>query len=290
MSRPTYVVWSCALALFFQTSLNALETHSDRAQRQINAEAFKNRFQKDAVVEEETGVRFTEKSLSSEESEAFDIQNWRNPNWKMILMTGDDSITAFDNARKKVFSQLTEYGIDEGIQLSRSPNQQVNGVRATSIANLEQAAKDLKIQDGDGCLVFITSHGSPAGFYIRGQNPLTPTKFNQILASTCGKRPTVILVSACYSGIFAEPLMEAPNRIILTAARKDKTSFGCSAEAQYTYWDGCLVESLPKSKTWAELSQVVEKCIQRKETGGGFSHSYPQARIGSEVKDLEIKQ
>ena len=84
--------------------------------------------------------------------------------------------------------------------------------------------------------------------------------------------------------------MEAPNRIILTAARKDKTSFGCGSEEVYTYWDACLVTTLPLARTWLELSQKIDKCIEDKEGAGGFNRSYPQARFGAEVKDLEIRQ
>lgn len=266
-------------------STTAMTSHdNDLRQQRINEEAYRTRFNRERYPDEETGIRV------APDGPIIPLPQPLSPNWKMTLMTGDDSITAFDNARKKVFSLLSEYGIDNGIQLSRASSQQNSGVRPTSIANLDQAMRDHNISNDDGCLIFMTSHGSPEGFYLRGQSTLSPDKLNQILNATCGKRPTVLLISACYSGVFAEPKMEAPNRIILTAARKDKTSFGCSAEAVYTYWDGCLVDLLPKARTWLELSQKIEKCIEDKESGGGFARSYPQARFGAEVKDLEIKQ
>jgi hypothetical protein len=274
------------LSLFLSSWGTTAEDY-DSHQRRLNEEAYQHRFDRDDHPDELTGIR-----VSGDEERPDGIvplPQPLGPNWKLVLLTGDDSISAFDNARKKLFEIFSGHGVRTAIQLSRASKQQVGGVRPTSIANLEQAMTDLQVREEDGCVVHLTSHGSPQGFYLRGQSNLTPDKLDSILDKACGTRPTVLLVSACYSGIFAEPKMEAPNRIILTAARKDRTSFGCSAEATYTYWDGCLVDHLPKAKTWLELADDMEKCIEAKESGGGFARSYPQARFGAEVKDLEIQ-
>src|SRR5262245_47389101 len=88
----------------------------------------------------------------------------------------------------------------------------------------------------------MISHASPQGFYLRNAPALTPRTLSAILDAACGYRPTVVLVSACYSGVFVGNAMLKPNRINRTAAREYRTSFGCSAENEYTYWDGCLIE------------------------------------------------
>ena len=44
--------------------------------------------------------------------------------------------------------------------------------------------------------------------------------------------------------------MTAPNRIILTAARADRSSFGCTADRIYTVFDACLLGVLPHATTW----------------------------------------
>lgn len=283
MSKTTYSYFVLVLATLVASSYGA-ETHqNDLIQKKINDAAYSNRFNRELVAEEETGISIS----SSKESESSDEKDLK---WKVLMMTGDDSINAFDNARIKLHDMFSSLGVRESIQLSRASKFQVNGVRSTSVTNFEKAAHDLNILEGDACLIHMTSHGKPSGFYIRGQNELVPSKLNQIINDTCGKRPTVLLVSACYAGIFAEPSMQASNRIILAAARKDKTSFGCSPEAEYTYWDGCLVSSLPSSNTWLELAQQVENCIEAKESSGGFSRSYPQARFGADVKNLSIRQ
>lgn len=209
--------------------------------------------------------------------------------WKSVLMTGDDSINAFDNARKKVAEILTQEGVLPILQLSRASSQQTNGVRASSVENFRQAFVDHALEDWDGCFAFITSHGSRSEFYMRGQTGLNPSTYNSILDATCGTRPTVLLVSACYSGIFSAPLMQKPNRIILTAASKDRTSFGCDAGATYTYWDSCLVESLATPvKTWKDLYTALKACIEPKEQAMGYTPSQPQGFFGADIENYPI--
>lgn len=209
-------------------------------------------------------------------------------NWKAVLITGDDSINAFDNARERIGQLLLDDGVlpENIIHLSRDASEQTGGVRDSSVATIEQAMLDLNVGEGDGCFVHMTSHGNRTGFYIAGRDYLTPDRLDQILDRACGDRPTVALISACYSGVFV-PALQAPNRVVLTAAHADRTSFGCSAEATYTYWDGCLIDELPMSADWSTLYAQVTKCIERKEARG-FTPSLPQASFGDAVSDLRI--
>lgn len=199
-------------------------------------------------------------------------------NWKVVLGTGDNSINAFDNARRDVKGTVLERGVsDENIkELSMNPSE---GVTAMTKVNLEKSFTELSPKEGDGCFLFLTSHGSRRGFYLRGQGTLLPSELDGILDRTCGTLPTVILMSACYSGRFLEDGMQQPNRIILTAARKDRTSFGCQAEAEYTYWDGCLLDDLGTATTWEDLYSKTKACVTRKEAGI-FRPSLPQAYFG----------
>jgi hypothetical protein len=215
-----------------------------------------------------------------------------NLTWKATLMTGDDSITAFDNARKTLKSEFLHMGVtsDNIKELSMSPIERKRGSLPSSAVNLAGALRDLSIGDQDACLIHMTSHGSPQGFYLRNAAPISPKTLDGILNRACGDRPTVVMISACYSGVFVGPSMQKKNRIILTAARQDRTSFGCSAENQYTYWDACLIDSLPKAETWKSLYGTIQQCVQTKESKGQFKPSLPQAYFGEEVSDLKIPQ
>ena len=57
------------------------------------------------------------------------------------------------------------------------------------------------------------------------QGILRPGVLANMLDRTCGKRPTVVIISACFSGVFL-PALASSNRMVLTAARPDRTSFG----------------------------------------------------------------
>ena len=205
-------------------------------------------------------------------------------------MSGDDSIDAFDNAQKTLKSEFLDIDVTSTNikELSMSPIERKRGSLPSSAVNLAGALRDLSIGDQDACLVHMTSHGSPQGFYLRNAAPITPQTLDKILNRACGDRPTVVLISACYSGVFVGPSMQKKNRIILTAARQDRTSFGCSAENQYTYWDGCLINSLPTAETWKSLYGTIQQCVQTKESQGQFKPSLPQAYFGEEVSDLKI--
>src|SRR6185295_1862294 len=49
----------------------------------------------------------------------------------------------------------------------------------------------------------------------------------------------VVVVSACFSGAFVEPLADA-HTIVLTAASKSRSSFGCSDDRDLTYFGEAL--------------------------------------------------
>jgi hypothetical protein len=149
-----------------------------------------------------------------------------------------------------------------------------------------------KPRPGQGCLVFITSHGGRNGVLMRddldNRQILDPSALGRILDAGCGSAPTVAIVSACYSGIFIGSMTEAPNRIILTAARDDRTSFGCGHEEQFTYFDGCMLQAWPKSQSWQGLFWATEVCVRKKEDALRFQHSEPQAYFGAAVKDMGL--
>jgi hypothetical protein len=210
--------------------------------------------------------------------------------WKAALMTGDDSINAFDNARKTLTSEFLQMGVLPANikELSMNPSERKDGSMPSSAANLAGALRQLSIGDQDACLIHMTSHGSPQGFYLRNARPITPQTLDRILDAACGERPTVVLISACYSGVFVGPSMQKKNRIILTAARQDRTSFGCSVENQYTYWDSCLIDSLPAAESWKSLYGTIQQCVQTKESQSSFKPSLPQAYFGEQVSDLKI--
>jgi hypothetical protein len=143
-----------------------------------------------------------------------------------------------------------------------------------------------------GCLVYLTSHGSVDGLLLHedadNQKTLSPGGLDRILDRECGARPTVVVVSACHSGVFIARFSKADNRIWLTAAREDRVSFGCGANFQYTYFDECVLKSWPKSATFQQLFERTDTCVRLKESELSQASSMPQAFFGAAVKDLAL--
>ena len=98
----------------------------------------------------------------------------------------------------------------------------------TQTAAIGTTLWDLSSRAPGGCLIYFTSHGTPDGIVSYDQI-LAPAKFATIVKNACGSKPSVIVMSACYSGIFV-PALEGPDRIVLTAARADRTTFGCGED------------------------------------------------------------
>jgi hypothetical protein len=104
-----------------------------------------------------------------------------------------------------------------------------------------------------------------------------------MIDNACGKKPTVVVISACYSGVFV-PRLAGPNRMVLTAARPDRSSFGCGESDTYPYFDACVLESLPKVKDWPALGRAAQACVATRERAEGLTPpSEPQMSIGGEM-------
>ncbi len=121
--------------------------------------------------------------------------------------------------------------------------------RAGDAENLLRRIAELPVRPGGRCFVFLTSHGErDAGLWLaRSNRALAPSELAQALSRGCAAVPTVVVVSGCYTGGFAAGAMARPNRIILTAARRDRPSFGCEVGRTYTVYDQCLLAALPKA-------------------------------------------
>jgi len=96
-------------------------------------------------------------------------------------------------------------------------------------------------------------------------------------AQLAAKEPTVVIVSTCYSGSFATGKMARPNRVILTAARGDRPSFGCQAHRIYNFFDECLLGALPQGATWRSVSDGADRCVR------GMEHALFTERVRGAV-------
>lgn len=208
--------------------------------------------------------------------------------WGAAIVAGDwrDShgrpIQAFDNARRDLVRGFLDAGFSRAdmVDYSLRPD----AARPVTAETAVQGMNALFARATRGCLLYITSHGSPAGVVFGPDVTVNTTMMANLVRNGCGTRPTVIILSACFSGVFVDGLA-ASNRMILTAARRDRSSFGCGAEETYPYFDGCVLESLPGAIDFLALAAATRACVSRRETEAGLTPaSEPQLYVGAEMQ------
>lgn len=210
--------------------------------------------------------------------------------WKGVFVAGDDSIENFDNGRIDLTAAFSALGNLTTLQFSSHKKYYGHdGVLSATGENLRNGFANLNRAEGEGCFIHMTSHGAAAqGFYLSLAGILPPKTLANWVNYACGDAPTIILISACFSGQFITEELKGPNRVILTAARADRPSFGCSADTRYTYWDECVLESIPNSTTWPNLYANVQTCIVGKESALGAQPSEPQAFFGDNTLNWKL--
>jgi hypothetical protein len=211
--------------------------------------------------------------------------------WQVVLAAGDDAQPVFDNATRELSRRLAAAGVPaSGIhRLSASMGEIEAGAEPASADNLWHRIADLPVRPGDRCLILLTSHGERGvGLWLaRSDRAFRPDELASALSRGCAAAPTVVIVSACYSGGFANGKMAKPNRVILTAARGDRPSFGCQAHRTYNFFDECLLGALPQASTWRSVYDGTTRCVRRMEHTLGAQASEPQAFFGATVADLK---
>ena len=214
-------------------------------------------------------------------------------NWAAVVVAADwrahdgSDAPIFDNARRDVVQLLQRQGFRAGnIAQMTSASSPDEGVALTSFGGLLEALERTTAQAPAGCLIYFSSHGSPQGIVFGRTQALTPDRLAAALGRYCAGRPTIAVISACFSGVFV-PALAAENRMVLTAARPDRTSFGCGATNRYPYFDECVLQVGPNSADWPALGEAAQTCVAMREAAEGLSPpSEPQLSVGSGVAPL----
>jgi hypothetical protein len=144
--------------------------------------------------------------------------------------------------------------------------------------------------DEDVLVLYMTSHGSSnhelsVSFWPLPLNDITPVMLRDYLDKS-GIKWQVVMISACYSGGFVDPL-KTPHSAIATAAAPDRTSFGCSNENDFTYFGEALLKdqlqtefSIPTAFSKATIA------ITEREARENLTASHPQTFIGDAIRPL----
>ncbi len=163
------------------------------------------------------------------------------------------------------------------------------------LAALDQVAARMD-PDEDVLFLYLTSHGSrgvlAVDFPPLQLNPLTAETLREMLDQARIKW-RVIVISACYSGSFIRPL-ETDTSLIITAARSDRPSFGCSNENKFTYFGRAYFdEALRHTYSFIDAEATAVRTISKWETAENLRPSMPQiyvgAKIGPKLAEIETR-
>ncbi|MBU1326268.1 MAG: C13 family peptidase [Alphaproteobacteria bacterium] len=195
-----------------------------------------------------------------------------------------DPIVAFDNSRRDLTAAFKAEGFEARhfVDYTLRPTAADGATGAEVLSGITEVARRATV----GCFLYFSSHGNTRGITWGNEGQLSPSRLGELVDQWCGERPTVVVVSACFSGVFI-PELQGPNRMIMTAARRDRSSFGCSQDAVYPYFDGCVLESLPNAADFINLAEMTRACVSRRETAEGLRPaSEPQVFVGGDIRPL----
>ena len=155
--------------------------------------------------------------------------------------------------------------------------------------SLQVAANRLDAEK-DVLFLILTSHGSPGGLAIKAgrlTETLTPSRLGDMLAKT-GVRHKVVVISACYSGVFI-PRLANPDVLVITAADANHSSFGCEDKAKWTYFgDAFFNTALRKAVSLKDAFFDARSRVRKRELREHFEPSNPLMAGGADVLPLLV--
>jgi peptidase C13-like protein len=159
----------------------------------------------------------------------------------------------------------------------------------TLAATLQAEAKKMN-GESDILFLILTSHGSRDGLAVtagRLAETLKPSNLAEMLERT-GVRRKVVIISACYSGVFI-PNLADPDTLVITAADATHASFGCEDKAKWTYFgDAFFNVALRRAANLKDAFLVARSLVLKRELRQGFDPSHPQMAGGANVEPLLV--
>jgi hypothetical protein len=142
-------------------------------------------------------------------------------------------------------------------------------------------------REEDVLVLYTTSHGSPhAGLNFRdparGASVIAPAQLAAMLDQP-GIKNRLIILQACFSGQFV-PVLAGPRTVVATAASSMKSSFGCSAGNDWTFFGYALInQAMRQPDSFVRQFRRAFVTIVGWEQKANFDSSSPQIEIGSDT-------
>lgn len=215
-----------------------------------------------------------------------------------IGFAGDSEEAVFRNEVDYLTPLLSQrFGADGRVLSLVNSYDTVATTPLASLTNLRQGLKDIAARmdtQDDVLLLFLTSHGSREHELLvdLGDLPMHQVDPGNLRAALddSGIRWRVVVVSACFSGGFIKALSD-PHTLVVTAARSDRTSFGCGNDSEITWFGKAyLTGALNQTTDFRAAFDIARKQISSWEREADFQASKPQvsegALIGAKLEQL----
>ncbi|WP_288099013.1 C13 family peptidase [Pseudomonas sp.] len=199
-----------------------------------------------------------------------------------LTLGGDGKQSVFLRESDYVANMLTSrFGAFGQIRLVNHRDHLVDRPMATR-ENMRRAAVTLAERSGPEDLIFIylTSHGTSEHELVLDQPRMEladlPADELATVLAPLKNRDKIVVISSCYSGGFI-PALKDERTLIMTATRADRVSFGCSEEANFTYFgDALFAQALNQTDDLEQAFKLARATVAERELADGFEASEPQ--------------
>jgi hypothetical protein len=218
----------------------------------------------------------------------FSLESSANPRMYFLGFAGYGEERVFAEEVKLAAARVGEkFGSSQRSLLLINDRRDLETLPLATHANLRYALAALRrVMDPERDVLFLalSSHGAPNAMIEVSNTGTEPTGLSarglaQLLAES-GIRQKIVVISACFSGAFIEPLADN-DTIVITAASKNRSSFGCSDERHLTYFGEAFYrDALPGAKSLRAAFETARREIRLREKELDVKSSQPQAYFG----------
>ncbi|GFM67476.1 C13 family peptidase [Pseudomonas lijiangensis] len=199
-----------------------------------------------------------------------------------LVVAGDGKQSVFMREADYVNNLLaSRFGASGQISLVNHRDHMIDRPLATR-ESISRAAQTLAQRSGPEDLVFIylTSHGTQDHELVLDQPRLSladlPADALAAALAPLKDRDKIIVISSCYSGGFI-PDLKDERTLVMTASRADRVSFGCSEEADFTYFgDALFARALVETDDLQQAFNEAKAYVAQREIEDDFEASEPQ--------------
>jgi tetratricopeptide (TPR) repeat protein len=197
-------------------------------------------------------------------------------------LDGDQSV--FESEAAKAAKIVAERFGTSSVTV-RSNTRHREDANAATVASTLQSVAGTMDASNDVLFVILTSHGSQAGIEVKAgshEETLSPLQLVNAL-NDASARYRVVVVSACYAGVFVRPLAD-PNTLVITAADADHSSFGCRNGNEWTYFGDAFFNAAMRHTTDLRAAfDEARSIVRKRERQKRLTASNPQMSGGENV-------